>query len=103
MSATKRKRGAAKDEAASPVKKTRADRNGVNKAKIRSELEETEPDSDPIVESDTTDHSGSDNGVSWPSEEDEGEEQNVFEGDDDDDGGVKLPFRNDKAPKDGGI
>lgn len=28
----------------------------------------TEPDSDPIVESDTTEHSGIDDGVSWPSD-----------------------------------
>lgn len=32
---------------------------------------EAEWDSDPIVESDTTDHSGDDDGVSWPSDEDE--------------------------------
>ena len=28
-----------------------------------------ETDSDPIVESDTTDHSGDDDGVSWPSDD----------------------------------
>lgn len=32
---------------------------------------ETETDSDPIIESDTTEHSGEDDGVSWPSDEDE--------------------------------
>lgn len=32
---------------------------------------EAETDSDPIVESDTTDHSGDDDGVSWPSDENE--------------------------------
>ncbi|KAL8809683.1 MAG: hypothetical protein Q9200_003199 [Gallowayella weberi] len=31
---------------------------------------ETETDSDPIVESDTTEHSGDDDGVSWPSDND---------------------------------
>ena len=34
-------------------------------------LRETETDSDPVVESDTTEHSGDDDGVSWPSDEDE--------------------------------
>ena len=32
---------------------------------------EAETDSDPIVESDTTEHSGGDDGVSWPSDEEE--------------------------------
>ena len=32
---------------------------------------EAETDSDPIVESDTTDHSGDDDGVSWPSDEED--------------------------------
>lgn len=32
---------------------------------------ETETDSDPIVESDTTEHSGDDDGVSWPSDREE--------------------------------
>ena len=99
MPAIKRKRDASKGAAVSPIKKTSANRHG-NNAKIRSKLEETETDSDPIVESDTTDQSGSDNGVSWPSEDDEGEEQDVPEGDDDD-GGVKLPIRNHKPLKDG--
>lgn len=31
-------------------------------------IQETETDSDPIVESDTTEHSGDDDGVSWPSD-----------------------------------
>ncbi|KAL8998028.1 MAG: hypothetical protein Q9169_002868 [Polycauliona sp. 2 TL-2023] len=31
---------------------------------------EAETDSDPIIESDTTDHSGDDDGVSWPSDDD---------------------------------
>lgn len=34
-------------------------------------IQETETDSDPIVESDTTEHSGDDDGVSWPSDDDE--------------------------------
>lgn len=31
-------------------------------------IQETETDSDPIVESDTTEHSGDDDGISWPSD-----------------------------------
>ena len=37
--------------------------------KKQPEFNETETDSDPIVESDTTEHSGVDDGMSWPSEE----------------------------------
>ena len=33
---------------------------------------EAETDSDPIIESDTTEHSGDDDGVSWPSDSDVG-------------------------------
>ena len=39
-------------------------------------IQETETDSDPIVESDTTEHSGDDDGVSWPS--DDGEDAPEF-------------------------
>lgn len=35
------------------------------------EIQETETDSDPIEESDTTEHSGEDDGVSWPSDDGE--------------------------------
>ena len=48
-------------------------------------LLETEPDSDPIIESDTTEHSGDDDGVSWPS-------------DDESQGGIALPARTQKEP-----
>ena len=37
---------------------------------------EAETDSDPIIESDTTEHSGDDDGVSWPSDDDEPETPN---------------------------
>lgn len=40
------------------------------------EIQETETDSDPIVESDTTEHSGDDDGVDWPS--DDGEDAPEF-------------------------
>ena len=95
MPAIKRKNGALKEQAASPTKKSRVDRKEASKPKIRSEFTEAETDSDPIVESDTTDHSGSDNGVSWPSEDDEGEGQDTV-------GGVKLPIRNNETLDDGG-
>lgn len=39
-------------------------------------IQETETDSDPIVESDTTEHSGDDDGVDWPS--DDGEDAPEF-------------------------
>ena len=38
---------------------------------IEPSIIEAETDSDPILESDTTEHSGDDDGASWPSEEDE--------------------------------
>lgn len=34
-------------------------------------IQETETDSDPIVESDTTEHSGDNDGVDWPSDDGE--------------------------------
>ncbi|KAL8929929.1 MAG: hypothetical protein Q9208_001073 [Pyrenodesmia sp. 3 TL-2023] len=49
---------------------------------------ETAEDSDPIVESDTTEHSGDDDGVSWPSVEDA---DSGFSGDEGSDEGVPLP------------
>ena len=72
----------------------------------RSKIKETETDSDPIVESDTTEHSGEDDGVSWPSDEDDiGQimpKEDDFEGfGEDDDGGVKLPKEKPSARKEG--
>lgn len=44
----------------------------VTQSKISDvKIQETETDSDPIVESETTEHSGEDDGVSWPSDDDE--------------------------------
>ncbi|KAL8864416.1 MAG: hypothetical protein Q9198_009876, partial [Flavoplaca austrocitrina] len=37
---------------------------------------EAETDSDPIIESDTTEHSGDDDGVSWPSDDEQMQEEN---------------------------
>lgn len=53
---------------------------------------EAETDSDPIVESDTTDQSGEDDGVSWPSDdEDNLEVVPKSNGKSNGEGGVKLP------------
>ena len=41
---------------------------------VRSQIAETEEDSEPIVESDTTSQSGDDDGESWPSDEDVGDD-----------------------------
>ena len=60
-----------------------------------SELE-AETDSDPIIESDTTEHSGDDDGVSWPSDDEEPAVPATK------DGGVKFPAGKAKQ-KDGGV
>ena len=41
---------------------------------------EAQTDSDPIVESDTTEHSGDDNGVSWPSDDEEEDSPEIRNG-----------------------
>ena len=59
------------------------------KAKVESKSREPPPnlevetDSDPIIESDTTEHSGLDDGASWPSDDDVN-----------DDSGALLPVEN---------
>ena len=53
----------------------------------------TETDSDPIIESDTTEHSGDDDGVSWPSDGEGMEEDGIAEEESENDGGVDLPIR----------
>lgn len=57
----------------------------LQKSKRAVHSQETEPDSDPIVESETTEQSGEDDGVSWPSDEDEST--------------VKLPSKNQEPHK----
>lgn len=54
--------------------KTEASQSTISEGLLK--IQETETDSDPIVESDTTEHSGDDDGVSWPSED--GEEVDRF-------------------------
>ncbi|KAL8733720.1 MAG: hypothetical protein Q9166_001913 [cf. Caloplaca sp. 2 TL-2023] len=53
------------------AKKQRQSPEPVLNARSSAPNLETETDSDPIVESDTTEHSGDDDGVSWPSYENE--------------------------------
>lgn len=52
-------------------KKSKKEAPQLKKTTFALQLRETETDSDPVVESDTTEHSGEDDGVSWPSDEDE--------------------------------
>lgn len=52
-------------------KKSKKEAPQLKKTTFAPQLRETETDSDPVVESDTTEHSGEDDGVSWPSDEDE--------------------------------
>ena len=49
--------------------KIEASSSKISEASVK--IQETETDSDPIEESDTTEHSGEDDGVSWPSDEGE--------------------------------
>ena len=53
-------------------KKSKLATNSTTKSKAAAIDQETVTDSDPIEESDTTGHSGDDDGVSWPSENGEG-------------------------------
>ena len=92
MAATKRKvANPSKNKSTSVVKKAKVERNAAKKPKTPLELRETETDSDPIEESNTTEHSGEDDGISWPSEEERRDEQDAPEDDDDEDGRVSLP------------
>lgn len=52
-------------------KKAKKEAPQLKKSKRIVQFQEAETDSDPIVESDTTEQSGEDDGVSWPSDEDE--------------------------------
>lgn len=54
--------------------KIEASRTRISEGLVK--IQETETDSDPIVESDTAEHSGDDDGVSWPS--DDGEDAPEF-------------------------
>lgn len=56
---------------------TLSDEEAVRFGPSAQERGEAETDSDPIVESDTTEQSGDDNGVSWPSDDDEYDDENI--------------------------
>ena len=79
-------------------KKTKIEPKAPKKSRLSSKFAETETDSDPIVESDTTENSGDDDGVSWPSDNEDDEkdhdvaQEDYFEDfdEDDDGGGVKV-------------
>ena len=52
-------------------KKLRTDHAQIKKGQRPVAEAEAETDSDPIIESDTTERSGDDDGVSWPSDDEE--------------------------------
>ncbi|KAL8704379.1 MAG: hypothetical protein Q9201_002448 [Fulgogasparrea decipioides] len=62
------------------IKRQRQEPEPVLDTKIPARHLETETDSDPIVESDTTEHSGGDDGVSWPSDDDVENQEDVGDG-----------------------
>lgn len=93
MVASKRKENPNSElQAGSTPKKPKKEEKRAKNSKHVQDLE-TATDSDPLVESDTTSHSGDDDGVSWPSDE-EAEEGEVWEGvgvaEENDVGGVNI-------------
>lgn len=93
MAAPKRKENpSSKLYAGSNPKKPRKEENPAKDSKRLQDLE-TATDSDPIVESDTTSHSGDDDGVLWPSDEEveAGEDgEGVGLAKNNEDGGMKI-------------
>ena len=92
----------AKRQAGNSQKKQKKDEKRPKTSKSIQPLE-TETDSEPIVESNTTSHSGDDDGVSWPSDH-EGEEFDELGGvseEDNEDGGIKIAVEaaNEAQPK----
>jgi hypothetical protein len=72
MAGLKRKEAPVTKAHASTVhKRSKKEAAHVKTSKVEPSTLEAETDSDPIAESDTTDHSGDDDGVSWPSDEEE--------------------------------
>jgi hypothetical protein len=72
MAGLKRKEAPITKAHASTVhKRSKKEAAHVKTSKVEPSTLEAETDSDPIAESDTTDHSGDDDGVSWPSDEEE--------------------------------
>ncbi len=70
------------------TKKQKTAPGSASKPQIRAHDLETATDSDPIVESDTTEHSGDDDGASWPSDEGGEDEVSKVDGPNE---GVPLP------------
>ena len=92
----------AKSKAGNIQKKQKKDEKRPKTSKPIQPLE-TETDSEPIMESDTTSQSGDDDGVSWPSD-DEGEDGDELGGvseEDNEDGGIKTAAEaaNEAQPK----
>lgn len=79
-----------KSENGNVQKKTRKDERPVKRSKTEIAALETATDSDPIVESDTTSQSGDDDGVTWPSDEDDEPDESAGVDEDSDGGGVKV-------------
>lgn len=72
MAGLKRKEAPITKAQASTVhKRSKKEAVHVKTSKVEPSTLEAETDSDPIAESDTTDHSGDDDGVSWPSDGEE--------------------------------
>lgn len=84
MAGLKRKEVPISKSSADDIRKKPKKEAPPSKRKRTVQLQETETDSDPIVESDTTEQSGEGDGVSWPSDEDETD--------------VGLPLKNQKPP-----
>ena len=80
-----------KRQAGNSQKKQKKDKKRPKTSKSIRALE-TETDSEPIVESNTTSQSGDDDGVSWPSghEGEEGDELGGVSEEDNEDGGIKI-------------
>ena len=92
MAGIKRKGASdAKIQAGNSQKKQKKDEKRPKTSKSIQPLE-TETDSEPIVESNTTSQSGDDDGVSWPSghEGEEGDELGGVSEEDDKNGGIKI-------------
>ena len=70
--------------------KPRKEERPAKKSRKDIHIEETATDSDPIIESDTASQSGDDDGVSWPSNADEEQEQWEGVKEENDTGGVKV-------------
>lgn len=101
MAGLKRKGGSeSNSQVANTAKKVKKEHGSLNASKNIEELE-AQTDSDQIVESETTSQSGDDDGVSWPSDE-ENEEIDDWAGvsdeEEQDDGGANVMAKAGSAP-----